>query len=58
MLAIKRLGGVIPEVNMENPLHTGNEAGKQGTSPKVQNCPNSGPTKRTDVLHNLKKKLM
>ena len=33
MLAIKRLAGVAPEVNLKNPLHTGKEARKQGIHP-------------------------
>ena len=32
-LAIKRSGGVSLKVNLRNPLHTGNEARKQGIQP-------------------------
>ena len=56
MLAAKRSAGVAPEVNLRNPLHAGNEAGKQGnpprlwnpgqTSPQLQKKGISGPTKR------------
>ena len=58
--------GVTPEVNLRTPLCTGEEACKRGnppwlwnpgqTSPEVQNRGISGPTKRTCVLQNLKKK--
>ena len=58
--------GVTPEVNLRNPLCTGEEARKQGnppwlwnpgqTSPEVQNRGISGPTKRTCTLEKLKKK--
>ena len=33
MLAIKRSAGVAPEVNVSNPLHTGDEARKSGDQP-------------------------
>ena len=33
MLAIKRSAGVTPQVNLRNPYHTGDEAGKQETHP-------------------------
>ena len=59
-LAVKRSAGVTPDVNLSNPLCTGNEACKQGdlpwlwnprqTSPEVQNRNISGSTKRTDFL--------
>ena len=33
MLAARRSAGVTPKVNLRIPLHTGNEAGKQGDPP-------------------------
>ena len=33
MLVVKRLAGVAPEVNLRNPLYTGEEAHKWGISP-------------------------
>ena len=33
MLAIKRSAGVTPQMNLRNPYHTGDEAGKQETHP-------------------------
>ena len=65
MLSAKRSVGVAPEVNLRNPLSTGDEACKWGsqlwlwnpgqTSPEVQNRDISGPIKRTYVLQKLKK---
>ena len=66
MLAVKRSAGVTLEVNLRNPLHTGNETCKQEilpdletpeqTLPDVQNKGSSGPTKRTYVLKRFSKK--
>ena len=61
ILATNRSAGVAPEVNLRNPLFTGDEACKQGIRPSfepyhqtspVQNMGISGPTKRTDVPQN------
>ena len=35
-LGTKRWAGVIPEVNLRNPLHAGDEASKQGIYPNFQ----------------------
>ena len=61
MLTVRRSAGVAPEVNLRNPLHTGDEAHHPGIhldseaqyrqSPKVQNRVISGPQKGlTNVL--------
>ena len=36
MMAAKRLGGVAAEVNLRNPLHTGEKAHKQGIHPGLE----------------------
>ena len=64
MLAAKSSAGVTPEVNLRNPLHTGDEAFKRGNppwlwnpgqtgqmSPEVQNRSISGPTRKTYVYN-------
>ena len=60
MLAVKRLAIVTSEVNLRNPLHTGDEVCKQGIHPgfetqgrlhqKSQSRGTIGDTKRTYVL--------
>ena len=46
MLAIKRSGGVAPEVNLRNPLDTGKKAHQRGIHPGFE-TQGSGLTKRT-----------
>ena len=63
MLPAKRSAGIASEVNARNPLHTGDEACKQGIHTgfetearrhqKSQNLDISGPTERANVLQNI-----
>ena len=61
MLAAKMSVGVTPQMNLKNPLHTGDEAHKCGIHPgfdtqgrhhQKSKTGISGPTKRTNVLQN------
>ena len=64
MLAVKRLAGVAPEVNLRNPLYAGHEACKPGINPGFENQGNchqksetgyQWPYKRTDALQKFEK---
>ena len=54
MLATKRSAGVTPEINLKNPLHTGNETHKWGIHPGCRQKCKTG----VSVFKKTKKKLI
>ena len=67
MLGTKRSAGVTPEVNLRNPLHTGDKACKRGNHPDFETQSrhhqksitgvSAAPQKRTDALQKFKKQV-
>ena len=50
ILAIKRSAGIAPEVNLRNPLHTGDEAYKRGIQPGFKTKTTHHQKSKTEVV--------